>query len=270
MAKQLLSSFRFNEAINDALKSRFGAKWDHTEKRWHVNGKEKAQAANALVESVQLFEKTHYQHFVIERELYDFHIKNPHIHALVEHPLTKELWVARILSKEVREQYDLYKKSLKQEKAEAAAEEIKEEAAETAIHEASKAGREAKLALQIASVAPALEKAAAIVARAALLKAEAAALSENLTKGIIDIKRIVQLQAIMQRESKNIGAAARDQYKKAQNEIREVRSALASAGLYSRGISDLATMNFNRPDRDIPMLVSRDDILDVKEKVVTD
>ena len=44
MAKQILNTFKFNPALNDALKTRFNAKWD------------KAAGANALIAQVGAFE----------------------------------------------------------------------------------------------------------------------------------------------------------------------------------------------------------------------
>ena len=56
MAKQILNTFKFNPALNDALKTRFNAKWDKAAGAWTVSSAAKAAEANALIAQVAAFE----------------------------------------------------------------------------------------------------------------------------------------------------------------------------------------------------------------------
>ena len=57
----------------------------------------------------------------------------------------------------------------------------------------------------------------------------------------------------------------RAEFKDGMRVIDEYVDVLSEAGLWSRGLSELYGMNFNRPDRDDPDSVSVDAIMDIYE-----
>lgn len=90
-------------------------------------------------------------------------------------------------------------------------------------------------------------------------KAEAKALIEK----ICDVGAIAAAHHTMMRECGNIGSQSRESYQDAQALLDKENDRLKKAGFVSKGLSELISMNFNRPDRDNPSSVSFTDILDI-------
>lgn len=86
--------------------------------------------------------------------------------------------------------------------------------------------------------------------------------------GIIDIRKIRNAQELMNkiREMDYKFKEEKVQYWNAQKVIEEQMEKLDQLGLYSLGLEKLASMNFRRPDRDIPSSVGLDEIYDIRNK----
>ncbi len=258
MAKQILTSFPFNAALNEALKDRFSATWDKAAQSWAVSSKAKALEANTLISAVVAFEASRRCEEVRIERHHVLAARHPEAAIFAAHPLTGELWVSRIPAE--------LKEELEEIGAELHAAELNRLADEAAAEASAKAQAAAAQAIQVAAVAPALEKAAAIVAKAAVVKMEADALTDSLTAGVIDYPAICRAQQKMARAAAKVGSAAKADYRAAKAEIERVYDALTVAGLRSAGISALINMNFNRPDRDRPLSVGREQIFSLTER----
>jgi hypothetical protein len=64
---------------------------------------------------------------------------------------------------------------------------------------------------------------------------------------------------------KTVGSANRQKFVAAQEIINREHKRLKSSGFYSRGLSDLYNLNYNRPDRDNPNDIKITDIFKIKE-----
>lgn len=158
--------------------------------------------------------------------------------------------------------------------ADAAAEQAEFDAVELErLHEyAARLRREIEAArsdaAHAAEVAAALQRerecVEALKADLADARQEAAALSAQVKEaldGAIDMSAVEAAHREMCRWYGCVGRDAREHWGAAQAVIEKAQADLARLGIASRGISRLARMNLNRPDRDVPKLVSGEDIL---------
>ena len=93
---------------------------------------------------------------------------------------------------------------------------------------------------------------------------EAAALAAQVKEaldGAIDLSAVREAHREMCRWYGCVGAQARERWDAAQEVLRAAEATLAGLGIASRGISKLAHLNFNRPDRDRPNLVFESDVM---------
>ena len=118
-----------------------------------------------------------------------------------------------------------------------------------------------------------VEKAAAVAAALVQAKQEIAALQAELAQvrqeeevarlqseakiaGVLDMPAIEAARKEMRRQYNCVGAVARQRWNEAREVFLEAEASLEKLGLVSSGISQLAHMNFNRPDRDDPRAVA--------------
>jgi uncharacterized protein with von Willebrand factor type A (vWA) domain len=260
MAKYALNTFSFNKELNEALKTRFGAKWNGSE--WSVSSKAKLAEANALIAEVVAFENERAkeeERFQAPRVMHELH---PESGIFAPHPLTGERWSRRLTSEEKEE----WTKIKAGREAAAKADQMAAEAKQAAIKAAAEAAAEAEQAASLAAVAPELKRAAQVVAEAVIVKAKAAVLTQDLAGGVINYAAILSAQQRMARAAREVGRQARLEYREAQKEIEAVWAALKAAGLRSDGINQLINMNFNRPDRDRPLSVTRAQIYKITKR----
>lgn len=123
-------------------------------------------------------------------------------------------------------------------------------------------------AAHAAEVAAALqrerENVEALKAELSAAKQEAANLAAQVKEaldGAIDMSAVQDAHREMCRWYGCVGADAREHWGGAQDVIRAAEAALAALGIASKGISKLARLNLNRPDRDRPNLVFESDIM---------
>lgn len=123
-------------------------------------------------------------------------------------------------------------------------------------------------AAHAAEVAAALkherERVDALKAELSAAKQEAANLAAQVKEaldGAIDMSAVQDAHREMCRWYGCVGADAREHWGGAQDVIRAAEAALAALGIASKGISKLARLNLNRPDRDRPNLVFESDIM---------
>lgn len=123
-------------------------------------------------------------------------------------------------------------------------------------------------AAHAAEVAAALQReregVEALKADLADARQEAAVLSAQVKEaldGAIDMSAVEAAHREMCRWYGCVGQQAREQWGIAQSVLAKAEGDFARLGIASRGISRLARMNLNRPDRDIPKLVGSEDIL---------
>ncbi|AVQ00277.1 hypothetical protein C7S18_23560 (plasmid) [Ahniella affigens] len=91
----------------------------------------------------------------------------------------------------------------------------------------------------------------------------------TLLAGIIDMPAILAAAQRMAAVHSGVGARNREEFDAAQAIIVQQRNALTRAGYRSRGISELATANFNRPDRDHPRFVTTQMLYDISKLEVS-
>ena len=125
------------------------------------------------------------------------------------------------------------------------------------------------------------EKAAAVAAALAQAKQEIAALQEELARarqdeeaarlrieaqiaGVLDVPAIEAAHKEMRQQYNRVGAVARQKWEKARAVFLGAEETLERLGLVSSGISQLAHLNFNRPDRDDPHDVTSCDLRDFR------
>ena len=259
MAKYALNTFSFNKALNEALKTRFGAKWDGS--AWRVPSKAKLAEANALIAEVISFENERAkeeERFQAPRVMHELY---PEAGIFAPHPLTGERWSRRLTPAE-KEEWT----KIKAGREAAKADQMAAEAKQAAVKSAAEADAEAEQAASLAAVAPELKRATQIVAEALIVKAKAAALTQDLAGGVINYPAVLAAQQRMARAAREVGRQARLEYRQAQTEIEAVWAALKAAGLRSTGITQLINMNFNRPDRDRPLSVTKEQIYKITKR----
>ena len=71
-----------------------------------------------------------------------------------------------------------------------------------------------------------------------------------LLKGVVDIDELQQLKSTMSRNHNPANRVTKDRFETARARVKQIRSALAEAGLSSAGVNFMAGANINRPDRD--------------------
>ena len=123
-------------------------------------------------------------------------------------------------------------------------------------------------AAHAAEVAAALkherERVDALKAELSAAKQEAANLAAQVKEaldGAIDMSAVREAHREMCRWYGCVGADAHEHWDAAQGVIRAAEAALEGLGIASKGISKLARLNLNRPDRDRPNLVFESDIM---------
>lgn len=123
-------------------------------------------------------------------------------------------------------------------------------------------------AAHAAEVAAALqrerENVEALRAELSAAKQETARLAAQVTEALeraIDLSAVREAHREMCRWYGCVGAQARERWDAAQEVLRAAEATLAGLGIASRGISKLAHLNFNRPDRDRPNLVFESDVM---------
>ena len=126
-----------------------------------------------------------------------------------------------------------------------------------------------------------VEKAAAVAAALAQAKQEIAALQEEAAQarqeeeaarlqieaqiaGVLDMSAIEAAQTEMRQQYNRVGAVARQKWEKAREVFLGAEETLERLGLVSVGISQLAHLNFNRPDRDDPREVTSCELRDFR------
>ena len=82
--------------------------------------------------------------------------------------------------------------------------------------------------------------------------------------GVLDMNALDDAHREMRRQYDCVGAAARQKWEKARNVFLGAEETLERLGLVSVGISQLAHMNFNRPDRDNPCAVTSCELRDYR------
>ena len=125
------------------------------------------------------------------------------------------------------------------------------------------------------------EKAAAVAAALAQAKQEIAALQEELARarrdeeaarlhievqiaGVLDVPAMEAAHKEMRQQYNCVGAVARQKWEKAREVFLRAEETLEKLGLVSVGISQLAHLNFNRPDRDNPHAVTSSELRDFR------
>lgn len=125
------------------------------------------------------------------------------------------------------------------------------------------------------------EKAAAVAAALAQAKQEIAALQEELARarqdeeaarlrieaqiaGVLDVPAMEAAHKEMRQQYNCVGATARQKWEKARAVFLGAEETLERLGLVSSGISHLAHLNFNRPDRDVPHEVTSCELRDFR------
>jgi hypothetical protein len=86
---------------------------------------------------------------------------------------------------------------------------------------------------------------------------------KKLVDKAVDIVFVEEQHSILRKNFGKIGSAISHQFRTAQNKLKEQQDILHSIGLHSVGLSEMISMNMNRPDRD--KLPPFDSIYDIKE-----
>lgn len=82
---------------------------------------------------------------------------------------------------------------------------------------------------------------------------------------IIDLEEVRTLQDAMCNAFHSVKTFNREKYEDAQERLKEISKTLASVGLRSDGINELAYMNWNRKDRDNPADITFNDICNISK-----
>lgn len=212
--------------IKDSFKQHFpSAKWDATHKRWQLGKRSKKR----LLSWVQTVEESGVLEALKEREEYT--LTEREIDTLLRE---LESCKQRIkLSIKERETYRAHGERLKNLR-----------------HELEDSQND-------------LEQVAAEVEVARLDRKQEKERVTAMLQHILSFNDIKKAKSDMERFGKRVGREAKEKYLSAQGMIMEETRKLAQAGFTSKGLMELSYMNFNRPDRDDPSLISLDDILTI-------
>lgn len=123
------------------------------------------------------------------------------------------------------------------------------------------AAHAAEVAAELQRVRADVEVAKAELAAAQKDAATLAAQVGAALADVIDMHAVKEAHCEMRRQFGGVGAQARERWDAAQEVLRAAEATLAGLGIASRGISKLAHLNFNRPDRDRPNLVFESDVM---------